>query len=114
VYDAEEADFFYLPIVRDVEYRYSMQHHLGRQSSQVEEALLEALEKNKTDLWRKYLGVTDYYWRRHGGADHIIVMPAPVTNLRHQSSMRGFFHYVSISFGLIAFHIFHLPCSRIC
>ena len=26
--------------------------------------------------------------------DHIIVMPAPVTNLRHQTSMRGFFHYM--------------------
>lgn len=32
--------------------------------------------------------------RRHNGADHILVMPAPVTNFRHQTNMRGFFHYM--------------------
>jgi hypothetical protein len=26
--------------------------------------------------------------------NHLIAMPAPVTNLRHQSNMRGFFHYM--------------------
>jgi hypothetical protein len=40
------------------------------------------------------LQVTDKYVKRHDGGDHIIVMPAPVTNLRHQGSQRGFFHYM--------------------
>jgi hypothetical protein len=48
--------------------------------------LLEAMENINTQPWREYLNVTDEYWQRHGGADHIIVMPAPVTNLRHQAS----------------------------
>jgi hypothetical protein len=95
VNDPEEADFFYLPIVRDIEYRIALQHGGRRDSSMIEKVLLSALEKNDTRLWREYLSVTDKYWHRHSGADHIIVMPAPVTNLRHQTSMRGFFHYVS-------------------
>jgi hypothetical protein len=45
-------------------------------------------------MWRKLFGVTDHFWHRHGGSDHIIVMPAPVTNLRHEASRRGFFHYM--------------------
>ena len=45
-------------------------------------------------LWNKVFKVTDEYWKAHQGADHILVMPAPVTNLRHQSSMRGYFHYM--------------------
>ena len=94
----DEADFFYLPIVRDIDYRVALQ--LGgrgsRESSSMENVLLQIIEKNNSDPWKQYLNVTDKYWRRHDGADHILVMPAPVTNLRHQSSMRGFFHYVSI------------------
>ena len=38
--------------------------------------------------------VTDKWWRRRNGMDHILVMPAPVTNLRHEGGMRGFFHYM--------------------
>jgi hypothetical protein len=53
-----------------------------------------ALEKNKTEPWKHVFQVTDYFWLRNNGADHIFVMPAPVTNLRHESNRRGFFHYM--------------------
>lgn len=94
-----EADFFYLPLVRDVEYRVALSEkpQLGRNSrdpSKTEAALLLALEKNDTSLWKEHFGLTDKYWHRSGGADHIIVMPAPVTNLRHEAGARGFFHYM--------------------
>lgn len=91
----EEADYFYLPIVRDIDYRHALQHGGKRDPSLTENALLEAIEKKNFGPWNQYLNVTDFYWKKNGGADHIIAMPAPVTNLRHQSSMRGFFHYVS-------------------
>ena len=95
-YNPEEADFFYLPVVRDVDYRVALQRGggKGRDPSPMENVLIEAMEKNNTAPWREYLNVTDRYWHRYNGADHIIAMPAPVTNLRHQSSMRGHFHYV--------------------
>jgi Exostosin family len=92
----EEADYFYLPIVRDIDYRYALQHGGKRDPSLTENALLQAIEKKNFGPWNQYLNVTDVYWKKNGGADHIIAMPAPVTNLRHQSSMRGFFHYVSV------------------
>ena len=90
-YNPEEADYFYLPIVRDIDYRTTLPN---RNPSPMENVLLQAIEKKNLSLWNSYLNVSDYYWKRNNGADHIIAMPAPVTNLRHQSSMRGFFHYV--------------------
>lgn len=94
-YHPEEADFFYLPIIRDVDYRIALNNKGNRASSSIELALLDAIEKQNTSLWKTVFNVTDKWWNRNKGADHIIVMPAPVTNLRHQSNMRGFFHYVS-------------------
>ncbi len=92
-YNPDEADYFYLPIIRDVDYRIALQ--TGQRSpSVIESALLDAIEKKDMKLWRETFNVTDQYWLRNGGADHILVMPAPVTNFRHQSNMRGFFHYV--------------------
>lgn len=92
-----EADFFYLPIVRDAEYRMAMEQRWpkARAPSLTEQALLNILEKNDSNMWQSVFQYTDTYWHRYGGADHIIVMPAPVTNLRHESSQRGFFHYMS-------------------
>ena len=95
-YIPEEADYFYLPIVRDIDYRVALQTGGKRDPSLTENALLQAIENKNFGPWNQYLNVTDMYWKKNGGADHIIAMPAPVTNLRHQSSMRGFFHYVSL------------------
>jgi hypothetical protein len=96
-YNPYEADYFYLPIVRDAEYRVAMELKLpkARAPSITEQAILNILEKNDSSLWKSAFGITDSFWHRYQGADHIIVMPAPVTNFRHESSRRGFFHYMS-------------------
>lgn len=86
----EAADFFYLPVLRDAEFRKEFPK---RAPSLTEIALLDLLEKNDSRAFVQTFATTDIYWHRHGGADHVIVMPAPVTNLRHESSRRGFFHY---------------------
>ena len=93
--DPDEADFFYLPIIREIDYRIALSSGGQRAPSVIEETLLEVLEKNSFVKWHEVFNVTDKYWRRSNGSDHIIVMPAPVTNFRHQTNMRGFFHYVS-------------------
>lgn len=90
-----EANFFYLPIIREIDYRIALSNGGQRAPSIIEEALLETLEKNEYKKWYEVFNVTSEYWRRNNGSDHIIVMPAPVTNFRHQTNMRGFFHYVS-------------------
>ena len=97
-YSPAEADFFYLPIIRDAEYRMRLEERGNpkkRNPSPAESALLLLMEKNDSSLWKSVFQLPDDYWRRIGGGDHIIAMPAPVTNLRHESSMRGFFHYMS-------------------
>ena len=91
-YNPEDADYFYLPIVRDIDFRVALP---DRSPSLIENVLIEAIEKNNLAPWKAYLNVTEKYCKKNNGEEHIIAMPAPVTNLRHQSSMRGFFHYVS-------------------
>lgn len=95
-FDPTEADFFYLPLIRDAEYRDVLQgkSNAKRNPSYTEEALLNIIEKGNSAKWKNYFNVTDKFWRARGGSDHIIVMPAPVTNLRHESGKRGFFHYM--------------------
>jgi len=63
------------------------------------------MEKNDSSLWTSYFNITDKYWKANNGADHILAMPAPVTNLRHQGSMRGFFHYMSHLFPPIFLNV---------
>jgi Exostosin family len=95
-FDPTEADFFYLPLIRDAEYRDVLlgKSNAKRKPSYTEEALLNIIEKGNSAKWKDYFNITDKFWRARGGSDHIIVMPAPVTNLRHESGKRGFFHYM--------------------
>jgi len=97
-YNPEEADYFYLPIVRDAEYRMQLESQEKgidkRKSSETEQAILDIIEKNDSRGWNKIFNISDKYWHRNGGGDHIIAMPAPVTNLRHEGGRRGFFHYM--------------------
>jgi hypothetical protein len=104
--DPEEADFFYLPVIRDLDYRIALlttkKGGNARASSPSELAILDAIENQNTSLWKSSFNITDDYWRRANGSDHIFVMPAPVTNFRHQTNMRGFFHYVSLLRSLVS------------
>ena len=90
-----EADFFYLPLLRDAEFRTHVyeRRKQARAPSTAEKALLDLLEKNDSRRFVRTFNTSASRWYRHRGADHVIVMPAPVTNLRHESSQRGFFHY---------------------
>jgi hypothetical protein len=92
----DEADFFYLPLIRDAEYRLTMEDKGPRKRapSSTEQALLDVIEKGNFAKWLEVFQVSDKYWKARQGGDHIIIMPAPVTNLRHESSKRGYFHYM--------------------
>lgn len=94
-YNPEEADYFYLPIIRDIDYRIALSSGGSRTPSPIDQALIDIIEKGDSTTWKQVFQVSDQYWHRHNGSDHIIVMPAPVTNFRHQTSRRGYFHYVS-------------------
>lgn len=91
-----EADFFYIPMVRDAELRWLMEQGNARDRPPfpAEKAMLDLLEKNDSTAFKEYFQVSDRHWRARDGADHIIVMPAPVTNFRHERGARGFFHYM--------------------
>ena len=99
---------------RDAEFRYTLDDKTNnhkRHPSYIEQTLIEILEKSKYTKWLLYTNNTTKYWLRYHGADHILVMPAPVTNLRHEQSRRGFFHYMlhlyrPIFLGIYSIHIY--------
>ena len=69
--DPREADFFYLPLVRDVEFRIQKMTNNNKKPTLTELAMLQAMEKNDTKLWRRLFNVTDHWWpRRHARACH--------------------------------------------
>ena len=73
-HDPSQADFFYIPMVRDAELRWLMERGHGRHRPPfpAEEALLDLLEKNSTSRLKSYFQVSDQWWLRNQGADHII------------------------------------------
>lgn len=71
----EEADFFYLPIIREIDYRIALQSG-KRDPSLVETIMLDAIEKDNTSSWKSHFQVTDYYWKRYSGADHVCLIVA--------------------------------------
>ena len=68
--DPMKADFFYLPIIREVDYRIALQTG-NREPSATEVVLLDAIEKGNTTKWVSYFGVTDEFWKKNMGADHV-------------------------------------------
>lgn len=77
-HDPHQADLFYLPIIRDVDYRIALSSPIirtvrghSRTPSPIDNALIEAMEKNNTKEWLDVFNVTDYYWHRRHGADHV-------------------------------------------
>ena len=59
-----------------------------------EQALIDILENGDTRAWKRVFQVTDEYWKRNEGADHILILPHPVTSYRHPKGRRGFTHYL--------------------
>lgn len=58
------------------------------------QAILDILEKQDHAGWEREFGVTSKWWKRRGGADHVLTMSAPVTGFRHPKGMRGWGHYL--------------------
>ena len=87
----DEADLFFVTHFGDILYRAT-----GRKNdpSPWERALLDLVEKNDGKAWERTFNTSAKYWQRRGGADHILVQPAPVTGLRHPKGVRGWGHYL--------------------
>jgi len=94
-YDPETADLFYVP------YMVSTEHHLGRtrvnpdfQLSRYGKAIRDIVEKGDHTAWESTWGLTDKYWKRKDGADHILVFSEPLHGLWHPRNQRGSFHFL--------------------
>ena len=104
----DEADYFYIPMMRDVEFRYTYDnkphnsHNNNKNNknngkkrlpSYTEQIFIDILEQNNYNKWLSYTNYTTKYWQRYNGADHILIMPAPLTDFRHEIPVYSYIHY---------------------
>jgi hypothetical protein len=44
--------------------------------------------------WTRLFGLTDRYWKRRNGSDHILVFSEPLQGLGHPKGKRGSYHFI--------------------
>jgi len=94
--DPSKATLFYVPYMPSIELRESSDEPIKEyfRFSPYGDALLDILQLNDYDGWEKRFGLTSTYWKRRGGADHLIVMGEPFAGLFHAAEPRGNYRYI--------------------
>lgn len=93
-----------LNIMFQAEYRVSLGKN-NRNPSDTDKAIMNLILKEDGSGWERTFHMPLTFWDRHKGADHIFVMPAPVTNFNHETNKRGFFHYMIQLYRPIFFNV---------
>jgi len=97
--DPTLAKLFYVPFFSDMEFRIGLdgvQKELNREITPHGDALMSAMIGTEEGYakWEKTWGHPSTFWRRHKGADHIVVIAAPLSGFTHPQSRRGSYHYI--------------------
>jgi hypothetical protein len=56
-------------------------------------AISDAVDGDYTG-WKQHFGLTEQYWQRRNGSDHILVFSEPLQGLTHPKNKRGSYHFV--------------------
>ena len=84
----DEADYFYLPQSDDVLF-----HVVKKGTQSYTQQAFMAVINDEFDSKFKISNITNKYWLRNSGSDHIIVIPAPLIDMEQDfATLR---HYVS-------------------
>ncbi|GAX12961.1 hypothetical protein FisN_2Hh454 [Fistulifera solaris] len=101
-YDPEEAELFLVPYLPSVEFHAGVRGKPpSHATSPYAQAILNILDspEQETDsakyaAWEKQFGLTSHYWKRRGGADHILIFSEPLQGLTHPKGKRGSYHFI--------------------
>ena len=99
--DPSTAKLFYVPFQSDLEFRTTA-CKVSDRSQTAHSLALEKAMNGDYSLWEETWGLPKKWWERNKGADHIVVMAAPLTGLTHPSSKRGDWHYITTQHQLSA------------
>jgi hypothetical protein len=93
-YDPDKATLFWVPYLPSVEFHAGVRGPPPtHQTSVYAQAISDAIDGDFTG-WQQQFGLTDKYWQRRGGADHILVFSEPLQGLTHPKNKRGSYHFV--------------------
>ena len=101
--DPAAAKMFYVQFFSDIEYRIGedgLQKDLDRKTTPFSSALMDAMTGKDYSNWEKTWGHTSKYWENYGGADHFVVVAAPLSGFEHPTSKRGSFHFINTQLQL--------------
>lgn len=102
----DEADFFYLPVIKDTEYRYRrLNLQQFREPSLTEYSFIDAIENQNFNILKNYFDITDKYLKRRGGYDHIVIIVTPVSAFYHTSTPYLTHHFLPLLTNFIYFNI---------
>lgn len=101
--DPEQADLFLVPYLPSVEFHAGVRGKPpSHATSPYAQAILDILDSpkeggalyKKYEKWEKQFGLTSEYWKRRGGADHLLIFSEPLQGLTHPKGKRGSFHFI--------------------
>ena len=75
-----QATLFFVPYLSSTEFHNanSFVHQVNESASPFGEAIRRILEHREYQAWEDVWGLTSKYWKRRGGADHILVFSEPL------------------------------------
>ncbi len=91
--DPMKATLFYVPYLPSTEFHNGKTFVSSKTQSPYEKAI-ESATSGKYDEWEHYFGLTSDFWKRRGGADHILVFSEPLHGLSHPRNRRGSYHFI--------------------
>eukprot|EP00980_Cylindrotheca_fusiformis_P029974 scaffold24130_cov142-Cylindrotheca_fusiformis.AAC.4 len=92
--DPETATLFYVPYLPSMEFHNGNLFPKSLQTSPYSQAIVNAIDRRDYSEWKRLFGVTDKYWKRRNGSDHILVFSEPCHGLNHLQAARGNVVYI--------------------
>jgi len=92
-FDPKSAKLFFVPFLHSVAGHQGKVFQADFSTTPHAKAMLDASDGNYTN-WKEVWGLTDEYWSRRDGADHIVVQSEPCHGFTHPRMKRGSHHYV--------------------
>jgi hypothetical protein len=93
-YNPDEATLFLVPYLPSVEFHAGVRGPPPtHETSPHAKAIADAINGNYQE-WMSRFGMTDKYWKRRSGSDHILVFSEPLQGLTHPKSKRGSYHFI--------------------
>ena len=99
-YDPESAKLFHVPFYNSIHFHNGKTFAQDYSTTNYAQALMDIMERENYDSWQKVWGITDKYWKRRGGADHVSVMTEPLHGFWHPRNKRGSFHFIHSQYQL--------------